>query len=71
MAFRQLLIPRIAIAGSPRLAYLLPYHTLHGNRVTYSHHEEVGVSADGPANAHPSGAATAAPPARTLDSLII
>jgi hypothetical protein len=36
---------------------------MHGNRVTSVHHEELGVNADGHANAPPSRAAAAATPA--------
>jgi hypothetical protein len=61
-AFRKLLIARIAAAGvtppSPK-----PYQAWHGYRITMAHHEEVGVSANGPAGAPPSGAAPVAPPA--------
>jgi hypothetical protein len=34
----------------------------HSYRVTIAHHDEVGVSADGPASTPPSGAADASPP---------
>jgi hypothetical protein len=41
----------------------LPCHTGHGHGVTSSHHEEVGVSADGNASASLSGVAAVSPPA--------
>jgi hypothetical protein len=54
------LIARIANAGftppSPQLC-----HIWHACKFTIAHHEEVGVSADGPASAPPSGAAADAP----------
>jgi hypothetical protein len=40
----------------------LPCHAWHGNRVTNSHHEEVGVSVDVHASAPPSGATAVTPP---------
>jgi hypothetical protein len=45
---------------------LLPCEAWHGNRATIAHHEEVGVSADGPRSAPPSEAAADAPPAGAL-----
>jgi hypothetical protein len=60
-ASRQLLIPRIAVVGTSFSP--LPCHAWHGYKVNSAHHVEVEVGADGPANAPPSGAAAAAPPA--------
>jgi hypothetical protein len=61
VASRQLLIPRIATVATSFIP--LPCQALHGYGVTSAHRVEVGVGADGPASALPSGAATAAPPA--------
>jgi hypothetical protein len=36
----------------------------------FQNHEEVGVSADGPASAPPSGAATTTPPAGAIDTIM-
>jgi hypothetical protein len=61
----QLLIPRIAAvvtSFSP-----LPCQAWHGYMVTIAHRVEVEVGPDGPANAPPSGAAAAAPPAGALN----
>jgi hypothetical protein len=61
MASRQLLIPRIAAAGtsfSPR-----PCQACHGYGVTCAHRVEVEVGANGAASAPPSRAAAAALPA--------
>jgi hypothetical protein len=58
------MIPRIAVVGisfSP-----LPCQAWHGYGVTSAHRVEVEVGADGHANAPPSGAAAAAPPAVAL-----
>jgi hypothetical protein len=61
MASRQLLIPRIATVGTSFSP--LPCQAWHGYGITGAHRVEVEVGADGPANAPPSGAAAAAPPA--------
>jgi hypothetical protein len=61
MASRQLLIPRIAFAGtsvSPP-----PCRAWHGYMFTSAHRVEVEVGADGHASTPLSGAAAAAPPA--------
>jgi hypothetical protein len=60
MASRQLLIMRIATAGTS--FSLLPCQAWHGYMVTSAHRVEVEVCADGHASAPPSGAAAAAPP---------
>jgi hypothetical protein len=60
MASRQLMITRIAAAGT--LFSPLPYQAWHGYRVTNAHRVEVEVSAEGHASAPPSGAAAAALP---------
>jgi hypothetical protein len=64
MASRQLLIPRIAAAGTSLSP--LPCQALHGYMVTSAHRVEVEVGADGPASAFLSGAAAAAPPAGAI-----
>jgi hypothetical protein len=64
MASRQLLIPRIAAVGTSFSP--LPCQAWHGYGVTSAHCVEVEVGADGLANAPPSGAAAAAPPAGAL-----
>jgi hypothetical protein len=64
MAFRQLLILRIAAVGTSFSP--LPCQAWHGYGVTSAHRVEVEVGADGSASAPPSGAAAAAPPAGTL-----
>jgi hypothetical protein len=61
MASRQLLILRIAVVGTSFSP--LPCQAWHGYGVTSAHRVEVEVGADGHANALPSGAAAAAPPA--------
>jgi hypothetical protein len=61
MASRQLLIPRIAAAGTSFSP--LPCKAWHGYGVTNAHRVEVEVGADGLASASLSGAAAAAPPA--------
>jgi hypothetical protein len=60
MASRQLLITRIAAAGTSFGP--LPCHTWHGYKVTSAQCVEAEVGADGPASATPSRAAAAAPP---------
>ena len=60
-ASRQLLIPRIAAAGTSFGP--LPCQAWNGYGVTSAHRVEVEVGADGPASAPLSGAAAAAPPA--------
>ena len=60
-ASRQLLIPRIAAAGTSFSP--LPCQAWHGYGVTSAHRVEVEVGADGAASAPLSGAAAAAPPA--------
>jgi hypothetical protein len=59
-ASRQLLIPRIAAAGTSFSP--LPCQTSHGYILTIAHRVEVEVGADGPASAPPSTAAAVAPP---------
>jgi hypothetical protein len=66
---RQVLIPRIAAVGSSFNP--LPCQAWHGYMVTSAHRVEVEVGADGPANAPPSGAAAAAPPAGAVIKLYI
>jgi hypothetical protein len=61
MAFRQLLIPRIAAVGT--LFSPLPCQPWHGSGVTSAHRVEVEVGTDGRASAPPSEAAAASPPA--------
>jgi hypothetical protein len=61
MASRQLMIPRIGVAGNSFSP--LPYQAKHGRKVTNAHRVEVEVGADMRANASPSGAAAAALPA--------
>jgi hypothetical protein len=61
MAYRQLLIPRIAAVGTSFSP--LPCQGWHGYGVTNAHRVEVEVGADGHASAPLSGAAAAAPPA--------
>jgi hypothetical protein len=61
MASRQLLIPRIASAGTSFSP--LPCQAWHGYGVTNAHRVEIEVGADGLASAPLSGAAAAAPPA--------
>jgi hypothetical protein len=61
MASRQLLIPRIAAAGTSFSP--LPCQAWHGYMVISAHRVEVEVGADGPASAPLSEAAAAAPPA--------
>jgi hypothetical protein len=63
MASRQMLITRIAAAGTS--CSPLPCQAWHGYMVTTAHRVEVEVGADGPASAPLSGAAGAAPPAGT------
>jgi hypothetical protein len=63
-AFRKLVIPRIAAAGTSFSS--LPCQARHGYMVTSAHRVEVEVGADGPASATLSGAAAAAPPAGAL-----
>jgi hypothetical protein len=53
-ASRQLLIPRIAAAGTSFSP--LPCQALHGYMATSAHRVEVKVGADGPASAPLSGA---------------
>jgi hypothetical protein len=60
-ASRQVLITRIAAVGTSFSP--LPCQAWHGYMVTSAHRVEVEVGADGLANAPPSGAAAAAPPA--------
>jgi hypothetical protein len=62
MAFRELLIPRIAAVGTSFSP--LPCQAWHGIRFTNAHHVEVEVGADGHVHATPSGAAAAAPLAK-------
>jgi hypothetical protein len=64
MAFRQLLIQRIAVVGTSFSP--LPRQAWHGYGATSAHRVEVEVGADGHANAPPSGAAAAAPPAGAM-----
>jgi hypothetical protein len=62
MASRQLLIPRIAAAGTSFSP--LPCQAWHGHSVvTSAHRVEVDVGADGPASAPHFGAAAVALPA--------
>jgi hypothetical protein len=61
MAFRQLLIARIATAGTSFSP--LPCQAWHGYMLTITRRMEVEVGADGLASATHSGAAAAAPPA--------
>jgi hypothetical protein len=61
MAFRQLIIPRIAAVSTSFSP--LPCQAWHGYGVTSAHRVEVEIDADGPASAPPSGAAAATPPA--------
>jgi hypothetical protein len=58
------MIPRIAVVGTSFSP--LPCQAWHGYGVTNAHRVEVEVGADGHANAPPSGAAAAAPPAGAL-----
>jgi hypothetical protein len=73
MAPRQLLIRRIAAAGTSFSP--LPCQARHGYMVTSANRAEVEVGADGPASASLSGAAAAAPPAgavwRYLTCLVV
>ena len=64
-ASRELFIPRIAAVGTSFSP--LPCQAWHGYGVTIAHRVEVEVGADGPANATPSGAAAAAPPAGAME----
>jgi hypothetical protein len=67
MASRQLLIPRIAAAGT---SFSPPQcQGWHGYSVTNAHRVEVEVGADGLTSAPLSGAAAAAPPAGASRSL--
>jgi hypothetical protein len=59
------MIPRIAAVGTSFSP--LPCQAWYGYKVTNAHRVEVQVGADGPANAPPSGAAAAAPPAGAYD----
>jgi hypothetical protein len=61
MTSRQLLITRIAAAGTPLGP--LQCQSWHVYRVTSAHRVVVEVGVDGPANASPSGAAAVGPPA--------
>jgi hypothetical protein len=61
MASRQLLIPRIAYAGTSFSP--LPCHAWRGYMVTCAYRVEVEVGDEGRASAPHSGAAAAAPPA--------
>jgi hypothetical protein len=61
MASRQLLIPRIAVAGTSFSP--LPCQAWHGYGVTSAHRVEVEVGTDGHASSPPSGPAAVAPPA--------
>jgi hypothetical protein len=61
MASRQLMIPRIAAAGT--LSSPLPCQAWYGYMVTSAHCVEVEVGADGPPSAPLSGAAAITPPA--------
>jgi hypothetical protein len=61
MASRQLLIARIAIAGTSFSP--LPCKAWHGYMVSSAHLVEVEGGADAPASATPSEAAAVAPPA--------
>jgi hypothetical protein len=61
MASRQLMIPRIAAAGTSFSP--LPCQARHGYRVANAHMMEVKVGADGHASAPPSMANAATPPA--------
>jgi hypothetical protein len=62
MASRQLVIPRIAVAGTSLSP--LPCQAWHGYMVTSAHRVETVVSTDIHASAPPSGAVAAAPPGR-------
>jgi hypothetical protein len=53
MAFRQLIITRVAAAGTSLSP--LPCHAWRGYMVTNAHRVEVEVGADGPASAPPTG----------------
>jgi hypothetical protein len=61
MGFRQLVIPRIATAGTSFSP--LPCQACHGYGDTSAHRVEVEVGAYWLASAPPSGAAAGAPPA--------